>query len=117
VGTLGPRYEVTYTVPGGPNGESSLRQELYPYAARGPVTYMAPDQKFWGSQYTPGGWSLGTLQLRKALVKAGLPLHAPESRAHAQRTIGVGIGAGAGIALAAVALGLLNRKRLRSTPS
>jgi hypothetical protein len=116
VGTLGPRYEVTYTVPG-PNGDSSLRQDLYPYATRGPVTHMAPDQKFWGRQYTPGGWSLGTLQLRNALVKAGLPPRAPESRARAQRTIGVGIGAGAGIAVAAVALGLLNRKRRRSTPS
>src|SRR6266581_1433293 len=26
-GTLGPRYEVTYTVPGGSNGDSTLRQD------------------------------------------------------------------------------------------
>src|SRR5256885_13879777 len=31
-GTLGPRYVVTYTVPGGRNGDSTLRQDLYPYA-------------------------------------------------------------------------------------
>ena len=117
VGMLGPRYEVTYTVPGGPNGDSSLRQDLYPYAAKGPVTYMAPDQKFWGRQYTPGGWSRGTIQLRNALVKTGLPSRAPGNEARAQRKIGVGVGAGAGIALAAGAFGLLHRKRRRSTPS
>jgi hypothetical protein len=116
-GTLGPRYEVTYTVPGGPNGDSTLRQDLYPYAAKGPVTYMAPEQKFWGTQYTPGGWSLGTIQLRNALVKAGLPPRAPGNKARAQRKIGVGVGAGAGIALAAGALALLHRKRRRPTSS
>src|SRR6266704_551847 len=75
------------TGPGGPNGDSSLRQDLYPYAAKGPVTYMAPDQKFWGRQYTPGGWSRGTIQLRNALVKAGLPSRAPGNEARAQRKI------------------------------
>jgi len=113
-GTLGPRYEVTYTLPGGPNGDSTLRQDLYPYAAKRPVTYMAPDQKFWGTQSTRGGWSVGTIQLRSALVQAGLPSKAPARRARAGSNIGVALGAGAGVALAAGALGLLRRKRRRA---
>ena len=115
VGTLGPRYEVMYTVPGGPDGASTLRQDLYPYAAKGPITYMAPAQKFWGTQSTPGGWYLGTTELRKALVKAGLPPRAPGNRARAARNIGVAVGAGAGVAIAAGARALLRRKRRPST--
>jgi hypothetical protein len=117
VGTLGPRYEVTYTLPGGPNGDSTLCQDLYPYAAKRPVTYMAPDQKFWGTQSTRGGWYAGPIQLRSALVKAGLPSKAPVQRARAERNIGVALGAGAGVALAAGALGLLRRKRRRAIPT
>ncbi len=114
VGSLGPRYEVTYTVPGGTQGDSTLRQDLYPYALQGPVTYMAPAQKFWDTQSTPGGWYRGTVQLRRVLVKAGLPPRAPAKRARAERKIGVAAGAGAGVALAAGAIVLL-RRRHRST--
>ena len=59
-GQLGPRYDVTYTVPG-PHGDSTLRQDLYPYATSGPLTYMAPGEKFWGSQSTNGGWFRGSV--------------------------------------------------------
>jgi hypothetical protein len=111
VGGLGPRYVVTYTVPGGPNGDSTLRQDLYPYAFRAPVTYMAPAQSFWGTQSTPGGWYRGTTELRRMLVKAGLPPRAPASRTRAERKIGVAAGAGAGVALAAGALIVLRRRR------
>jgi hypothetical protein len=114
VGSLGPRYEVTYTVPGGTQGDSTLRQDLYPYALQGPVTYMAPAQKFWDTQSTPGGWYRGTVQLRRSLVKAGLPPRAPVRRTRAERKIGVAAGAGAGVAFAAGALILLRRRR-RST--
>jgi hypothetical protein len=115
VGGLGPRYEVTYTVPGGPSGDSTLRQDLYPYAPKGPVTYMAPQQKFWDTQLTPGGWYRGTPELRSMLVKAGLPPRAPLNRSRAERKIGVAVGAGAGVALAAAALGLFRWRRRRST--
>jgi hypothetical protein len=111
LGGLGPRYEVTYTVPGGPNGDSTLRQDLYPYALKVPVTYMAPAQRFWGTQSTPGGWYRGTAELRRMLVKAGLPPRAPANRTRAERKIGVAAGAGAGVALAAGALILLQRRR------
>ena len=74
---LGPRYLVTYTVPG--SSTDLLVQDLYPYATGGPVSYMAPGQKFWGNQSTPGGWYRGTqgTRLKGMLVKAGLPATAP----------------------------------------
>jgi hypothetical protein len=109
---LGPLYEVTYTVPG-PNGDSTLRQDLYPYAVNGPVSYMTPGQKFWDTQSAPGGWYRGTPDLKRALVKAGLPAAAPTNRARPARKLGVAVGAGAGVAVAG-ALGLLYRRR-RST--
>ena len=75
---LGPRYVVRYTVPG--ETESILEQELYPYAAGAPVTYMRPGQRFWETQRTLGGWYRGTPQLKKMLVRAGLPVAAVPSR-------------------------------------
>jgi hypothetical protein len=68
---LGPRYDVTYTVPG--PVDATLEQELYPYAAGRPVTYMRPGQAFWGDQRTVGGWYRGTPQLKAMLIHAGLP--------------------------------------------
>ena len=110
---LGPRYDVKYTVPGGSNGDSTLRQALYPYAVNGPASYMTPGQKLWGTQSVPGGWYRGNDTLKRMLVKEGLPATAPTTRAHAGgRTVAVA--AGAGVALAAVALSLLYRRR-RST--
>jgi hypothetical protein len=75
---LGPRYVVTYTVPGPTT--ATLDQELYPFAAGGPVSHMQPGQKFWDTQTTVGGWYRGTVQLKTMLVKAGLPSSAPPER-------------------------------------
>ena len=119
---LGPRYDVLYTVPG-PNGESTLRQDLYPYAVNGPASYMTPGQKFWDTQSAPGGWYRGAAELKRALIKAGLPVVPPTNRARTQKLgvtarthkVGVVVGAGAGVAVSAGALGLLYRRR-RSTP-
>ena len=71
-GSLGPRFLVVYTVPG-LNGNSFLRQRLYPYADAGAVTFMAKGQPFWGTNHTRGGWSRGSTKLAAALVAAGLP--------------------------------------------
>lgn len=76
--SLGPRYTVTYTVPGPTT--STLEQELYPYAAGGPVSFMRPGQKFWDTQSTVGGWYRGTAQLKAMLVRAGLPASPPPER-------------------------------------
>ena len=108
---LGPRYVVTYTVPGGPSGDSTLHQDLYPYAANGPASYMAPNQTFWETQKTLGGWFRGGIQLRQMLVRAGLPARAPSQReAHAGR-LGVALGTGAGVAAAAAVFALFYRRR------
>jgi hypothetical protein len=78
-GDPGPRYTITYRLPG-PNGvESTIRQDLYPYAKSGPVTYTAPDQRFFGTERTRGGWYQASPTLKETLVKAGLPATAPSA--------------------------------------
>jgi hypothetical protein len=104
---LGPRYTVTYTVPG--PSTDTLEQELYPYASGGPVSHMRPGQRFWGTQSTVGGWYRGTQRLKAMLVKAGLPATSASTRHHGSRTIMVG--AGVGFALAAAAVALYRRRR------
>jgi hypothetical protein len=59
---------------------ATLEQELYPYAAGGPVTFMRPGQAFWGDQRTVGGWYRGTPDLKAMLIKAGLPKAEPGHR-------------------------------------
>jgi hypothetical protein len=77
-GDLGPKYVVTYTVPG-PAGADRIRQDLYPYAPGGPISYTRPGQAFFGSEQTLGGWYRGSVVLKSALVKAGLPAKRPAS--------------------------------------
>jgi hypothetical protein len=73
-GDLGPKYTITYTVPGPDNETWKIEQDLYPYAASGPVTYLRPGQKiFENPGGTHGGWFQATPQLKETLVAAGLP--------------------------------------------
>jgi len=66
-GTLGPRYRITYVVPG-PNGiRSRVVQDVYPFAQPAPLTYMRPAQRYWGSRLAHGGWFRTTATLRQAL--------------------------------------------------
>ena len=69
---LGPKYTVTYTVPQDMNRTVTIRQDIYPYASEGPVTYMAPGQPIFDAQ-TPGGWFQAGPDLKETLVAAGLP--------------------------------------------
>jgi hypothetical protein len=73
-GDLGPKYEITYTVPG-PNNETwKIRQDVYPYASPAPVTYMKPGQTvFRIPGGTRGGWFQADARLKETLVSAGLP--------------------------------------------
>jgi hypothetical protein len=73
-GDLGAKYTITWTVPG-PNNETwKLKQELYPYAESGPVTYVKPGQTvFRIPGGTRGGWFQADSRLKKTLVAAGLP--------------------------------------------
>src|ERR671923_2979823 len=43
-GKLGPKYVITWVMPG-PETVHRIRQEVYPYAVGGPVTFMAPGQR------------------------------------------------------------------------
>jgi hypothetical protein len=81
-GDLGPKYTITYTVPG-PNNETwRIKQDLYPYAASGPVTYTKPGQTiFQIPGGTRGGWYLAVPQLKETLVEAGLPSAPPSATA------------------------------------
>ena len=69
---LGPRFTVTYTL-GGPAGDSTIVQNLYPYAAPGPVTHIPPDQPFWIDHKTAGGWHVAGAELKHMLIEVGLP--------------------------------------------
>jgi hypothetical protein len=71
-GDLGPRYTVTYTVPTDMNRTVTIRQDIYPYASPGPVTYLAPGQPIFDMQ-TRGGWFQAGPDLKETLVAAGLP--------------------------------------------
>jgi hypothetical protein len=70
---LGPRYIVTYTVPGPNNEVWMLRQDVYPYATPEPITYMAPGQQVYETENTRGGWFRAGPELKETLVAAGLP--------------------------------------------
>ncbi len=71
-GDLGLRYTITYVIPSGEGSSDRVRQDVYPYAAGGAVTYTAPGQRVFG-QAIKGGWFRGADSLRLLLVKLGLP--------------------------------------------
>src|SRR5205823_3077644 len=54
-GTLGPRYEVAYTMTD-VRPASTLIQVIYPFAEAGPVTSMDRGQTLWGTETSKGGW-------------------------------------------------------------
>jgi hypothetical protein len=69
---LGPRYLVTYRFQ---FSDALIRQDLYPYARGGPVTFTAPDQRLSGrvSFSITAGWFRSSLGLFQYLVDNGLP--------------------------------------------
>jgi hypothetical protein len=73
---LGPRYLVTYRYDFGPGREHDLiRQELYPYADGGPVTFTPPGQVLTGEGMAPigSGWFQADPGFLEFLVRNGLP--------------------------------------------
>jgi len=75
--TLGPRYTVTYTVPGitpAPGqARDQIRQYLYPRAAGGPVIYTLRGQQGFGPPLQATGWLRGSPQLTATLTRLGIP--------------------------------------------
>jgi hypothetical protein len=72
----GPRYTITWIFPNGAGTEDKVRQSVWPYAAGGPLTFMASGQRVLDGT-TKGGWFRATDGLRVTLVKLGLPSRQP----------------------------------------
>jgi len=111
-GELGPRYTVVYRVPGPAPKPDRLVQYVYPYAQPGPVTYMAPGQRFWIDQRTRGGWFTADAGLKRTLVRLGLPATAPSSGGTGLpwRTTGLAVLAALALLLAAGAVLAVRRR-------
>ena len=71
----------------GPNGISTVVQDVYPYA-KTPVTYMRPNQHFWGGHRTHGGWFVAGPGLKATLVGPGCP----SRHRGVRRIVSVGLG-------------------------
>ena len=71
-GALGPRYELTYRVPGGNPKPDTLTQDAYPLAAAGPVTFTPAGQPVLGTK-TTGGWYHAPDTFRPLLTAIGVP--------------------------------------------
>ncbi|HEV8681866.1 MAG TPA: hypothetical protein VGS09_03695 [Actinomycetota bacterium] len=88
---LGPQYLVTYRFDFGPGTKNQMiRQELYPYAKGGPVTYTPPGQKQTGEEDLtgiglqapiPAGWFQTEQGFFDYLVSKGLPETSPAAAA------------------------------------
>ncbi len=83
-GPLGPKYQLAYRVPGGAPTPDVVRQDLYPMAAGGPVTYTAAGQPAFGGT-TRGGWYRAPDGFARLLATLGLPV-APGGRPSASPT-------------------------------
>jgi hypothetical protein len=74
---LGPRYTVTWRFPDPAGGaDRKLRQQVWPYAAGGPVSFTPAGQPVLDTT-TTGGWYQGFDGLRAQLVELGLPNRKP----------------------------------------
>jgi len=72
-GSLGPRYTITYTIGGAGPPSTDIVQYVFPYAEPGPITFMPPNQAYWGTAETDGGWFAATVGFRETLIGLGLP--------------------------------------------
>jgi hypothetical protein len=85
---LGRRYIVVYRVPDGDGGAATVRQELYPDAVGGPVTYMRPGQRIFGGDHaTRGGWFVSKYSgLEATLDELGFP-RGPAAQPETRRSL------------------------------
>ena len=116
-GDLGPKYTITWTVPG-PDGKTDrLQQDVYPYATP-PVTYMKPGVEFFGDMKTHGGWFRSEEGLKQTLVAAGLPKSAPSASSSDSSFFSPGMLSLFGAALlVAMATAIVMRRRARPAPA
>ena len=111
-GALGPRYTITYQLPGPEGGQmDEVRQDLYPYAKPEPVTYVKSGKPYRGTEETVGGLYVAGSTLKEQLVALGLPRLAPtDDGAWDVPWPALGAGALIVVALAGVALFLLRTR-------
>lgn len=113
-GNLGPKYTMTWTVPGPNNDVFMIRQDVYPYAEPSPVTYLAPGQKIFeilGG--TRGGWFQAGPELKETLVAKGLPARFSGSSSDESSFPTVAVSLLALALLLVSATALLLRRRMR----
>jgi hypothetical protein len=79
-GRLGPRFTMTYVVPG-PEGEDEIVQRFYPYADAGMVVFTPGGQTFFGTEETRQGWVTASDSLRSLLEADALPTREPATEA------------------------------------
>ena len=72
----GPRYTITWIFPNGAGTEDKVRQSVWPYAAGGPLTFMASGQPVLDAT-TKVGWYQAADNLRQSLIALGLPSREP----------------------------------------
>jgi hypothetical protein len=97
-GDLGPKYQATYTFPG--DTTIAIRQDIYPYAPSGPVTFVPTGQAWLGGQLTKGGWYRASPHFSALLITAGLPASAPTPSAASEQPRKIGADAATIIAVA-----------------
>lgn len=116
-GDLGPKYTITWTVPG-PSGQTDrLHQDVYPYATP-PVTYMQPGLEFFGDMKTHGGWFRSEEGLKQTLVSAGLPKTPPSDSGSDSSFFSTGLLSLFGAALlVAMTAAIVMRRRTRPAPA
>jgi hypothetical protein len=112
-GPLGPRYTIAWKVPGGSGATFHIRQDLYPYARGGAVTYTKPGQPIF-DMTTRGGWYRNP-ELKPTLVSLGLSAKAPSEGSGFNYALVFGLAA-AGVLGAALLL-FLRRHRGQRSPS
>ena len=114
-GPLGPRYTIAWKVPSGGSVVFRIRQDLYPYARGGAVTFTKPGQPIFGTT-TRGGWYRDR-ELKRTLVGLGLASTAPRGTSGSSGRDWTLVGALALVgAVAAATLVLRRRQRGRQAP-
>jgi len=108
-GSLGSRYTIVWRVPV-PGHTHPVRQDVYPYAEGGALTYMKPGQPIYESR-TLGGW-YRAYGLKEELVRLGLPARPAQDAAGSSYALFAGIGIPGALALTGAFL-LVRRSRLR----
>lgn len=117
-GSLGPKYTITYVMPGPDAEPSELTQDLYPFASPSPVSYMKPGQTYFGTERTRGGWFVSTSTLKSRLVAAGLPATRPTGgRSDVPWALLAALTAVAASAAAVLWAGLRTRRRPGAAPA